>query len=158
MALADTPESLWETDLWPDAPTTERPEGGLTGSAPWFLGYHALTVLDYDLSGELEPWAPPQPFDENVWSLPVRVFSRAELLGYIDYCGRRVSRTLGRLTEEAAARPVPSAHRYSGTELGVLVGSLPLHVAEHASQVRQFLTSAGVAVRPVPGDHGYVES
>ena len=27
---------------------------------------------------------------------------------------------------------------------GVIVGSMPLHVVEHASQIRQFLTAAGV--------------
>jgi hypothetical protein len=27
---------------------------------------------------------------------------------------------------------------------GVLVGGIPLHVAEHASQIRQFLNAAGV--------------
>jgi hypothetical protein len=70
-------------DLWPDeAPIGPGPHGGLHASAPWFLGYHALTCLDYDLSGEFERWAPPQPFDENMWSFPKRVFSRAELLGY----------------------------------------------------------------------------
>ena len=39
---------------------------------------------------------------------------------------------------------------------GVIVGSIPLHVLEHAAQIRQFLTAAGVEVRPMPGDRGYV--
>jgi hypothetical protein len=38
---------------------------------------------------------------------------------------------------------------------GVLVGSLPLHVVEHAAQVRQFLSASGVTVQPMPGDQGY---
>jgi hypothetical protein len=38
---------------------------------------------------------------------------------------------------------------------GVLVGGMPLHVLEHASQIRQFLTAAGVKVRPMPGDRRY---
>jgi hypothetical protein len=32
---------------------------------------------------------------------------------------------------------------------------MPLHVFEHASQIRQFLTAAGVKVQPMPGDRGY---
>ena len=44
-----------------------------------------------------------------------------------------------------------------GTSYGVLIGSLPLHVVEHAAQVRQLLTTAGVIVRPMPGDSGYTE-
>ena len=67
------------------------------------------------------------------------MFTRAELLGYIDYGRGRVRRTLDALTEDAAARPLPGAHRYHGTLFGVLVGSIPLHVVEHASQIRQFL-------------------
>jgi hypothetical protein len=144
-ALTDCPDDLWQTG----------PHGGLHGSAPWFLGYHALTTLDYDLTGEFEPWAPPQPFDDNTYSFPNRMFTKPELLGYVDWCRGRVPQTLDALTEEMAARPLPSAHRYHGMLFGVLVGSMPLHVVEHASQIRQFLTAAGVKVQPMPGDRGY---
>ena len=92
------------------------------------------------------------PFDENTYAFPNRMFTKAELLGYIDYCRGRVRRTLDWLTEEAATRPLPSAHRHHGMLFGVIVGSIPLHVVEHATQIRQFLTSSGVKVRPMPGD------
>jgi hypothetical protein len=156
-ALTDCPDDLWETDLWPDeAPTGPTPHGGLHGSAPWFLAYHALLTLDYDLSAEFEPWEAPQPFDENTYAFPNRMFTKAELFSYIDYCRERVRRTLVALTEDAAARPLPSSHRYHGMLYGVIVGSIPLHVLEHASQIRQFLTAAGIKVKPMPGDRGYV--
>jgi hypothetical protein len=155
-ALTDCPDELWHTDLWPDeAPTAVTPHGGLHGSAPWFLGYHALSTLDYDLAGEFEPWAPPQPFDDNTYGFPNRRFTKPELLGYIDWCRRRVRQTLDGLTGETAARPLPSAHRYHGMLFAVSVGSMPLHVVEHASQIRQFLTAAGIRVQPMPGDRGY---
>ena len=38
---------------------------------------------------------------------------------------------------------------------GVIVGSMPQHVVEHAAEIRQFLTAAGVTVQPLPGDRGY---
>ena len=155
-ALTDCPDALWETDLWPDeAPTGPSPHGGLHGSAPWFLAYHALLTLDYDLSAEFEPWKPPQPFDENTYAFPNRTFTRAELLDYIIYCRERVSRALDALTEDAADRPLPSAHRYHGMHYGVIVGRMPLHIVEHASQIRQFLTAVGVRVQPMPGDRGF---
>jgi len=155
-ALTDCPDDLWETDLWPDeAATGPTPYGGLHGSAPWFLAYHALSTLDYDLSAEFEPWAPPQPFDENTYADPNRMFTKSELLGYIDYCRGRVRRTLAALTEDAAARPLSDAHRYHGMPYGVIVGRMPLHVLEHAAQVRRFLTAAGVRVQSMPGDRGY---
>ena len=148
-AVTDCPDEIWETDLWQDeAPTGPGPHGGLQGSAPWFLAYHALSVLDYDLTGGFERWEPPPPFHEHVWGWPSRVFNRAELLGYIDHCRGRVRRTLDALTEDAAARPLPKDHRYGGTLFGVLVGTLPPHVVEHASQIRQFLTAAGINPPP----------
>jgi hypothetical protein len=144
-ALRDCPEPLWETDLWPDeAPTAPAEHGGLHGSAPWFLGYHAMTCLDYDLSGDFEPWRPPPPFDDNTWSFPNRVFTQPELLAYVGYCRERVRKTLDSFTEEAAARPLPSTHRYAGTPYGEIVFGMPLHTLEHAEQIRQFLTGRGV--------------
>ena len=156
-ALRDCPDDLWEMDLWPDeARTAPVPHGGLHGSAPWFLAYHALLTLDYDLTAEFEAWEPPLSFDENTYAFPNRMFTKAELLRYIDYCRERVRATLDALTEDAAARPLPGTHRYHGMLYGVMVGSIPLHVIEHASQVRQFLTAAGIRVQPMPGDRGYV--
>ncbi len=155
-ALTDCPDELWQTDLWPDqAPTAATPHGGLHGSAVWFLGYHALTTLDYDLAGEFEPWAPPPPFDDNTYGFPNRRFTKPELIGYVDWCRGRVRQTLDGLTEEMAARPLPSSHRYHPMLFAVIVGSMPLHVVEHACQIRQFLTAAGLTVQPMPGDRGY---
>jgi hypothetical protein len=155
-ALTDCPDGLWQTDLWPDqAATGPAPHGGLHGSSPWFLGYHALTTLDYDLAAEFEPWEPPRPFDESTYAFPNRAFTKPELLGYVGWCRSRVRQTLDGLTEEVAARPLPGAHRYHGMLFAVIAGSLPLHVVEHASQIRQFLTAAGVTVQPMPGDRGY---
>jgi hypothetical protein len=157
-ALHDCPDDLWEKDLWPDeALTGPTSYGGVHGLAPWFLAYHALFTLDYDLAGEFEPWQPPQPFDENTYSFPNRVFTRAELLGYVDYCRARARRTLDDDFEEKAARSLLDAHRNHGVLYGEVVGGIPMHVIEHASQIRQFLTSSGVKVRPMPGDRGYVQ-
>jgi hypothetical protein len=155
-AVTDCPDSLWNTDLWPDdAPTKPTSYGGLHGSAPWFLAYHALTTLDYDLAGEFEPWQPPPPFDDNTCSFPNRVFTKAELLDYVEYCRARARQILDDHFEDKVAWEMPEAHRYHGKLYGDLVGGIPLHVVEHASQIRQFLTAAGVTVQPMPGDHGY---
>jgi hypothetical protein len=155
-ALSDCPSELWETDLWPDeAPTGPTQHGGLHGSAPWFLGYHSLFTLDYDLTAEFGQWTPPKPFDENTYAFPNRVFTKVELLDYIDYCRARVRRMLDALSEQRAARPLPETHRNHDVPYGVLVGGIPLHVLEHAAQIRQFLTAAGVSVRPMPGDRGF---
>lgn len=158
-ALTDCPDGLWETDLWPNEATMRRlPQGGLHGSATWFLGYHALTCLDYDLGGDFQPWVPPAPFDENTNAFPNRVFTRTELLGYLDWCRDRARRSCEALTDDVALRPLPRTHRYAGTAYGQIVTGIPLHVVEHASQIRQFLTGSGVNVKPMPGDRGYSAS
>lgn len=155
-ALSDCTDDLWQRDLWPDEATTApAPTGGLHGSAPWFLGYHALSCLDYDLTGDAEPWVPLPPFDDHTYGFPNRVFTRSELLGYLDACRGRVREALAHLSEESAARLLPDAHRHREMTYGVLVGSIPGHVIEHAAQIRQFLTTAGVKVRPLPGDRGH---
>jgi hypothetical protein len=157
-ALTDCPDTLWERDLWPEeAPTSPSSYGGLHGSAPWFLAYHSLFTLDYDLTGEFEPWQPPLPFNDNTFAFPNRAFTRPELLDYLVYCGARARRTLDDHFEELAARPLPEAHREHGVLYGVMVGGIPLHVIEHASQIRQFLTAEGVKVQPMPGDRGYAQ-
>jgi hypothetical protein len=155
-ALTDCPEALWETDLWPvDTTAHPPPEGGQHCSATWFLGYHALTCLDYDLSGDFEPWVPPAPFDENTYAFPNRVFTKAELLRYLDWCRGRARQSCQALTDDTAPRLISATHRYAGTPYGQIVASIPLHVVEHAAQIRQFLTSSGIDVQPMPGDQGY---
>ena len=68
---------------------------------------------------------------------------------------RPVRGTLDALTDQRAAWPLPDTHRNDDLPYGVVVGGIPLHVVEHAAQIRQFLTAAGVSVRPMPGDRGF---
>ena len=143
-AVASCPDGLWGVDLWPDeAPTTTREDGGLVGSAPWLLAHHALICLDYDLSAEFVEWHEPPPFDESVWAIfPKRVFTKTELLGYVDYCRSRTAEALTDFTEDLAQRPLPETHRHRGKTYGNLVGSLAPHTVEHAAQIRQFVRSS----------------
>jgi hypothetical protein len=85
------------------------------------------------------------------------VFTKIELLGYVDYCRAKVRQALDALSDDKTAQPLPKTHRYRGVSYGEIVGSIPLHVIEHAAQIRQFLTTEGIEVQPVPGDRGYVE-
>lgn len=172
-ALSGCADELWEASMWqvpapePDRqflgpdwnPVTDPAQRSelvqrwvQRWSTPWSVAWHALEVLDYDLNGESGPWAPPPPFTGHPhWrDLPSlsAAWSRSELLGYVDYCRARARATLDALTEDVAARPLPGSHRYHDTPFGVLVGSLPLHVVEHAAQIRQFLAASGVQSQP----------
>ena len=68
-------------------------------------------------------------------------WSRADLLGHTDYCRQRVVDALDALTDERVATPIG---RRGQLYAGRLIDKLG-HVIEHASQIRQFITAAGVA-------------
>ena len=169
-AVRDCTDALWETAMWqvpapdPDRqflgsdwkPVTDPTQRSTLAqrwierwATPWSVAWHALESLDYDLSGEFGPWAPPAPFTghphwRDLPSLPA-AWSRSEILGYIDYCRERVRKTLGGMTDEGAATPLPPAHRNRGEPHAWIITGLVAHTTEHASQIRQFITAAGIA-------------
>ena len=136
-ALRDCPDELWVTKLWEDQPDQWVAAGFSTF---WYLGYHTLFWLDLYLTGAEEGFAPPAPFDlvemEPNEVLP-RVYSREELLGYMEYCRRRCQETIDTLTNEQAHRLCEFAWgKLSFAEL--LLYNLR-HVQEHAAQLLMYL-------------------
>jgi hypothetical protein len=164
-AVRDCNDELWKMSMWhvppwgPDLELIGPDQEPVTDpahraaliqrhSTPWAVTWHALECLDYDLNGEFGPWAPPPPFAGNPHWLLTRMrtaWSRAELLAYVDYCRQRVRTTLAGMTDEKAATPLPPAHRYRGQPHAWILMGMVGHTAEHASQIRQFITAAGVA-------------
>jgi hypothetical protein len=104
------------------------------------VGYHTLFWLDLYLTGAEEGFAPPAPFDlvemEAHEILP-RIYTREELLGYLEQCRRRCQETIGALSDEQAYRLC----RFAWGELPF--AELQLynlrHVQEHGAQLRMFL-------------------
>jgi hypothetical protein len=164
-AVGACSDEVWETSMWdvpaPDANDELRgPDGTAVTdrigrhalvqrwSAPWCVAWHVLECFDYDLNGDLAPWTPPPPFASKPhwrsWS-SVPAWSRAEIIGYLDHCRQRARITLAGMTEEKAATPLPTSHRYRGQPYGWIVMSLVGHTTEHGSQIRQFVTAAGSA-------------
>jgi hypothetical protein len=109
-------------------------------SALWFLCCHTLFWLDLYLTGAEEGFAPPEPFDlvemEADEVLP-RTYTRAELLGYLEYCRRKCQETIDALSNEGADRSC----RFAWGEL--TFAELQLynlrHVEEHGAQLQMFL-------------------
>ena len=144
-ALRDCPDELWERPLWADQPDQWVAPGF---SAFWYLGYHALFWLDLYLTGAEEGFAPPPPFElvemQPNETLP-RVYTRDELLGYLEYCRHRCHDTIGAMSAEQAQRVCSFGW-----------GELPFaelqlynlrHVQEHAAQLSLFLGQAGKPAR-----------
>ena len=168
LAVGVCEDDVWGTSMWevpdgdPARPLTgpdgvpvtdpsERLELAQRFSTPWSVSWHALEVLDYDLTGELVPWArPPEPFTHHPhWrdftSLP-RPWQQSEILAYIEHCRQRVRDTFDGLTDERAATPLPETHRRAGTPYARILAGLVAHTTEHATQILQHLNA--VARRP----------
>ena len=150
-AVRDCTDELWESRMWEisarDVDGDERRALVERFSTPWGVAWHALECLDYDLTGEFDSWAPPAPFTGKphwqIASLPA-AWTRSDLLDYVDYCRQRVRDTLADMTDEKANRPLPPGHRDHGQPHARIITGLVGHTIEHASQIRQFITAAGV--------------
>lgn len=162
-AIRDCTDGLWDSSMWevpaPDASWHMRgPEGDLVTDAdlrralvqrwstPWAVAWHALEVLDYDVTADFAPWFPPpliagKAHWRDVFTMS-SAWSRSDMVSYVDYCRHRVRDALEGLTDEKAATPVPRSHRYRGQPFAWVVTAIPGHTIEHASQIRQFTTAA----------------
>lgn len=136
-AVRDCPDDLWEKRLWEDEPDQWVAKGFGTY---WYLCYHTLFWLDLYLTGAEEGFAPPAPFDlvemEDGEVLP-RVYTREELLTYLDICRQRCQETIFSLTTEKAYHIC----RFPWGELpfGELLLYNLRHVYEHTAQLLMFL-------------------
>ncbi len=137
---------MWELtrDDWRPSEGAEAYEA--RRSTPWSVAWHALEVADYDLTGDLTPFSAPLPFTDyahwrDLATLP-RAWSQLELLAYIDELRRRAQNVLSALTDETAATPLPATHRHPGQSFAWLVTNIPMHTAEHAAQIAQFITDS----------------
>ena len=106
----------------------------------WYLGYHALFWLDLYLTGAEEGFAPPPPFDlvemRAGETLP-RVYSREELLGYLELCRGRCRETIASLTPATATRVCQFG--WGAVPFGELLIYTLRHVQEHAAQLHLFI-------------------
>lgn len=141
-ALRDCPDDLWEVQLWQDQPGQWVAQGF---SAFWYLGYHALFWLDLYLTGAEEGFTPPEPFDlvemEANEALP-RIYSREELLGYLDLCRQRCQETIAGMSAGEAQRVC--SFPWGELPFAELMLYTMRHVQEHAAQLHLFLGQHGV--------------
>jgi len=135
--IKDCPNELWETQLWEDQPDQWVAKGF---SKFWYLCYHTLFWLDLYLTGTEEGFSPPAPFDLVEMypdeTLP-RIYSREELLHYLETCRRSCRSVISAMSQEQANRLC----QFGWGE--VTFAELQLynlrHVMEHGAQLRMFL-------------------
>lgn len=135
--LRDCPDELWEKRLWEDQSDQWVTAGFSTF---WYLGYHTLFWLDLYLTGAEEGFSPPEPFDlvemDANESLP-RVYTREELLGYLELCRQRCQKTILSMSNEQAQRLCQFA--WGELTFAELLLYTMRHVQEHGAQLRMFL-------------------
>lgn len=114
-------EASWKTAIWRQfGAAIDMLENGIVGCPEalwndrsrrpevWYLVYHTLFWLDLYLSESAEQFAPPEPFTlgelDPEGALPERVYTKAELLAYLDYGRRKCRAAIDALTNEKARR------------------------------------------------------
>ena len=107
----------------------------------WYLVYHTLFFLDYYLGETSEGFHPPPPFNldelDPAGVMPPRVFTKDELLRYLDHGRAKAAAVLATLDEA-------TAHRRSGfarpaTSVAELLLVNLRHVQHHAAQLNLIL-------------------
>jgi len=107
----------------------------------WYLAYHTLFFLDYYMSESSEGFAPPIPFTlselDPAGVLPDRVYTKDELLTYLEHGRNKCKARIEGLTDQMA-------HQRCGFKRpDITVAELLLykmrHVQHHAAQLNLIL-------------------
>lgn len=153
-ALRACPNDLWTAPMWSDP--TMKPEY----SDFWYVAYHTLFWLDLYLSGTVEGFTPPQPYNldelDPTGMLPERIYSREELLTYLEHCHRKCGVTIEQLTDENAHQLCEFTWAKKGISFIELLLDNMRHVQEHGAQLNMFLgqqtgISTGWVSHPIDG-------
>jgi hypothetical protein len=103
----------------------------------WYVAYHCLFWLDLYLTGQVEGFAPPAPFNldelDPAGILPERVYTKDELRSYLLHCRRTCQNIVESLTDERAQE-----NKNGKSFLELLLYNMR-HVQEHASQLNLIL-------------------
>lgn len=123
-AINACPEDLWNTEL-----------------QFWYRSYHTLFYLDYYSTTEPENFSPPKPFTlsefDSAGTLPDRVYSKAELINYLQFGKQKSYQLISSLTTEIAEhRFINIAKNYSMLEI-ILYNMR--HVQHHVGQLNLLL-------------------
>jgi hypothetical protein len=107
----------------------------------WYLAYHTLFFLDYYMSESSEGFAPPAPFSlselDPAGVLPDRVYTKDELLTYLEHGRNKCKARIECLTDQTAYQ------RCGFKRPDITVAELLLykmrHVQHHAAQLNLIL-------------------
>ncbi|MGF1925252.1 MAG: DinB family protein, partial [Bacteroidia bacterium] len=88
-AINDCPDQLWDNEM-----------------QFWYRSYHTLFYLDYYLSTDPANFTPPIPFTlsefDSAGTLPDSVYSKSELITYLQFSQKKAFDLINNLTTELA--------------------------------------------------------
>lgn len=126
-AIDACPDALW-------GDRARRPEF-------WYTVYHTVFFLDLYLSGQLDGFAPPPPYNmdeiDPAGVLPDRVYTRDEMRAYLRHGRDKCRATIEAMTDEYAARRAGFA--WVDLSLGELMLNNLRHVQHHTAQLNLIL-------------------
>jgi len=126
--MQSCPESLW-------GDRSRKPEF-------WYTAYHALFWLDHDFERVPDRYVPPEPFGleemDPAGVLPPRVYTQAELLGYLAH-GRARAHVAIRNLGDDALDSASWASRVGLCEAEMLLYTLR-HLQHHVGQLNMILS------------------
>ena len=136
-ALLACPGMHWHGLLWSDPRAPAYPTF-------WSITHHTLFWLDLYLTGSLEGFAPPAPFNPDD-ELPERPYTRDELHTYLVQLRKKCQTTITELSDEKAHQQVdfPWTRRKPMSYFELLLYTMR-HVQEHAAQLSLFLGQHGI--------------
>ncbi len=107
----------------------------------WYNAYHCLFFLDYYLTLEPQNFSPPIPFSLSEFedSMPERIYTKTELLTYVQYCRKKCHDFIGGMTDEVAKSFwTNSSGTMSYPVIEILLYNMR-HVQHHAGQLNLIL-------------------
>ncbi len=139
-------ESLWtqfgaSIDMLENAIKACPAEHWETDTKFWYNAYHTLFFLDYYLTMEPKIFSPPPPFTLSEFGdeMPEKVYSKSELLGYLQYCRIKCYQLIADLTEDKLnARWINASGSMNYPVFELLLYNMR-HVQHHAAQLNLLL-------------------
>jgi len=107
----------------------------------WYNAYHCLFFLDYYLTLEPSHFSPPKPFTLSEFEdrMPERVYSKEELLTYLQFCRQKCHNLIGEMTDEISKSFWTNESKtMSYNVIEILLYNMR-HVQHHAAQLNLLL-------------------
>ncbi|HKS28338.1 MAG TPA: DinB family protein [Pyrinomonadaceae bacterium] len=147
-------DTFWKEMLWRQfGATVEMLENGVRACPDelwrdrehkpevWYMVYHTLFFLDLYLSGSVEGFQPPAPYNldemDPAGILPERVYTKEELLSYLEHCYRKCRDVINGLTVEKAQ--APCGIEWLDMSFAELLIYNMRHVQHHSAQLNLIL-------------------